>query len=65
MLSSPYCILTVLGKDGTPSTSSKERKTAVIKDSLYPTWDETFKVYMKCVALTHLTERLEKKNVVA
>lgn len=46
MLSSPYCILTVLGKDGTPSTASKERKTVVVKDTLDPTWGETFKVYV-------------------
>lgn len=43
MTSSPYCVLTVLGKDGLPS--SKDRKTQVVKDSLDPVWAETFKVY--------------------
>eukprot|EP01127_Copromyxa_protea_P017463 TRINITY_DN5315_c0_g1_i1.p1 TRINITY_DN5315_c0_g1~~TRINITY_DN5315_c0_g1_i1.p1 ORF type:complete len:617 (-),score=129.10 TRINITY_DN5315_c0_g1_i1:59-1843(-) len=42
MTSSPYCTLTVLGKDGTPS--GKERKTTVIKDNLEPVWDETIKI---------------------
>lgn len=60
MLSSPYCILTVLGKDGTAASGSKEKKTAVIKDSLDPTWGETFKVYVVRTAVSYFYREVGK-----